>query len=191
VEASVRLIEADSELATLKEEHEHILTQLGEQKQAVQTLSAKLRAVTREHNDLCARHQAVLNSLTEEEREIIEEYQHLQTIQELTTEIETTQNHLGLLGEGNPHAIHAYQKREQDIETTEAKLAKLAEDLQTTHQKIEDIKSRWEPELEALVEKISEGFSHNFQQIGCAGQVGIYKDEDFENWSIQIQVRFR
>ena len=45
--------------------------------------------------------------------------------------------------------------------------------------------------FDALVGEISEAFAENFSKIQCAGEVGIYKDEDFEHWAIQIKVKFR
>ena len=30
----------------------------------------------------------------------------------------------------------------------------------------------WEPELDKLVKEISNAFAYNFEQIGCAGEVG-------------------
>ncbi|KAF2737611.1 P-loop containing nucleoside triphosphate hydrolase protein [Polyplosphaeria fusca] len=191
VEASVCLIEAESELTALRVEHTHILRQLDEKKEIVRELTASIKALTLQHNAKCNKHQEVLDALSDEEKNLIEEYQNIATIEELITEIEAVQNRLGMMADGNPNAVKAYERREQDIASTEAKLGKIAEDLEATQQQIQEIRSQWEPELDALVGKISDGFSHNFQQIGCAGQVSVYKDEDFENWSIQIQVRFR
>ena len=57
---------------------------------------------------------------------------------------------------------------------------------------IDRIRAKWEPELDQLVALISDAFFHNFAQIGCAGQVGVHKDdEDFGQWAIRIEVKFR
>jgi len=56
---------------------------------------------------------------------------------------------------------------------------------------ITEIKDQWEPELDALVAQISEAFGENFAKIQCAGEVGVHKDDDFEQWAIQIRVKFR
>ena len=51
---------------------------------------------------------------------------------------------------------------------------------------------QWEPQLDELIAKISEAFADNFSKIQCAGEVVVYKDEeDFDQWAIQIKVKFR
>jgi chromosome segregation ATPase len=96
------------------------------------------------------------------------------------------------MAEGNPGAIKAYEKREEEIVRTREKLEQCTAKLEDTKQKIVEIREQWEPELDTLIRKISDAFAHNFKQIGCAGEVEVYKDEeDFDNWSIQISVRFR
>ena len=64
--------------------------------------------------------------------------------------------------------------------------------LAEVQQKISEVREKWEPELDALVGKISDAFRENFEQIQCVGEVGVHKDEEeFEHWTIQIRVKFR
>eukprot|EP00775_Hariotina_reticulata_P010125 gene10125-10283_t len=49
----------------------------------------------------------------------------------------------------------------------------------------------WLPELERVVGLINESFSTNFAQIGCAGEVLLGQHEDYDQFSIQIKVKFR
>lgn len=103
---------------------------------------------------------------------------------------------------GSAGLIQEYEDREQRIGSLEAKLssfhAKLA-DIQTA---IDEVRAEWEPKLDALIQKISDAFSDSFQRIGCAGQVGLDKvvtegengepgGVEYDQWSIQIQVKFR
>ena len=57
--------------------------------------------------------------------------------------------------------------------------------------KIKEIRDVWEPKLDQLISEINDAFSYNFQQINCAGEVGVNKDVDFDKWAIEIKVRFR
>ena len=84
-----------------------------------------------------------------------------------------------------------FQDYTEQFKAAQEKLDNNTQQLEATRESIREIREQWEPELDAIVSKISDGFSHNFQKIKCAGQVGVYKDEDFEKWAIQIQVRFR
>ncbi|KAF3077840.1 Structural maintenance of chromosomes protein 5 [Orbilia oligospora] len=68
-------------------------------------------------------------------------------------------------------------------------------DLDKHQLKIKRVRNRWEPRIDQLVENISEAFSRSFEFIGCAGSVRIRKEGkdgcDFENWAIEILVKFR
>ncbi|KAF2689337.1 P-loop containing nucleoside triphosphate hydrolase protein [Lentithecium fluviatile CBS 122367] len=191
VEAEIRLIEANSEVDGYKADNRGIQTNLQQKEAEVKELQNRLKDKRAAHG---RQHKIALqltNNVTQEEKEMIKGYSELQTIEALDDEIAAIAARLDLMAEGNPNAIKAFEKREQEIEALQSKLDNVSGQLESTRASIAGIREQWEPELDALVAKISDGFSHNFQQIGCAGQVDVYKDEDFENWSIQIQVRFR
>lgn len=191
VEAELRLIEANSEVDGFMADNAHILRVLDEKKAAVRELEETIKDRTAAYKRDIKIAERIIKDLTEDERSIVREFSNLASVEELDNEITAVNARLDLMAEGNPHAIHAYERRQQQIEKAQESLSTVAEDLEEKREQIRQIRERWEPELDQLVAKISDGFSHNFQQIGCAGQVGVYKDEDFENWSIQIQVRFR
>jgi chromosome segregation ATPase len=109
----------------------------------------------------------------------------------LENEISATNSRLEMMADGNPQAIKAYENREREIQKVEESLANAAGKLENTRTRITDIREQWEPELDSIVSAISDGFAHNFNRIGCAGQVSVKKDEDFDKWSIQIEVSFR
>ncbi|ORY07918.1 structural maintenance of chromosomes protein-like protein 5 [Clohesyomyces aquaticus] len=192
LEAQVRSTEAVSEVESLEAENADINRELETKKAIYKQLEEEKKQQSHLYNRRARKTQEDINALSDEEREIVTEFSNLPSIEELDAQTDQVNNRLLMMADGNPQAIKQYQKREQEIQALEAKLDTIIENLETTKDKIKSIRERWEPELDQLVEKISEGFSHNFQKIGCAGQVSIYKDEDeFENWSIQIQVRFR
>jgi chromosome segregation ATPase len=88
--------------------------------------------------------------------------------------------------------VKTYENREVQIRNTQDSLESHAMALQEVHAKIAEIKGPFVEQLDELMNKISAAFAHNFEQIGCAGEVSVYKDEDdFNAWSIQISVRFR
>lgn len=191
MEAEIRLVEANSEVDALKAENTQMNQAIQAKRDAVKTLEERSATLVQQHNRLVRKAQQDINQLTEEERLIAEEFSELPTIEDLNNEIDAIQARLDLMADGNPDAVRAYENREREIEKSEDKITQIVEQLETTKEQVREICEQWEPQLDELVDKISDSFSHNFAQIGCAGQVGVYKDDDFENWSIQIQVRFR
>jgi chromosome segregation ATPase len=136
--------------------------------------------------------QASIDDLPAEDRDVIASYKDLATVAELEDEIQSVNARLDMMSAGNPQAVKTFETREQQIRKTQDSLEKHIANLAEAQDKIKEIRGPWEKELDELIVKISDAFAHNFAQIGCAGEVAVYKDEeDFNSWSIQISVRFR
>ncbi|KAJ4297573.1 Structural maintenance of chromosomes protein 5 [Kalmusia sp. IMI 367209] len=191
IEAEIRLLEATSEVAGYKDDNRQILDALEQRRATIEELKIAKETKSTEHRKTHEYVYRLLKSLAGQEKEIVREYKDLESIEELENEIAAVSSRLNLMAEANPHAVKAFEEREQKIHKVQQTLDEVEQKLAHARHEIERIRNEWEPELDALVAKISDGFAHNFQQIGCAGQVSVYKDEDFENWSIQIQVCFR
>lgn len=56
---------------------------------------------------------------------------------------------------------------------------------------IEQVEGMWLPELEALIRAVNERFSAAFARLGCAGEVHLARDDNYEKWGIDILVKFR
>jgi hypothetical protein len=113
-------------------------------------------------------------------------------LDEYEAEIDSTKARLEMVDGGNPQILHEFEKRAGDIEKAKYKLEKIENDLLELQQNINEVRQKWEPELDQLIGQISDAFSDNFAKINCAGQVEVYKeDDDFNKWAIQIQVKFR
>lgn len=192
IEAEIRFIEAKSELNALRNENSTMIQRQQTKEAEVQDIAARIKRLRDEYIKKTAATQQDIETLTEEERQIVLEYRQLPSFDDLEQEIQAVTARLEMMAEGNPGAIRAYEKREEDINRTREKLEQYTASLAETREKITEIREQWEPQLDVLIKKISDAFAHNFQQIGCAGEVGVHKDEeDFDNWSIQISVRFR
>lgn len=192
VEAEIRLIEAKSEFNALKIENSDILQKLQRKEAEIQQLDQRNRTLRSAYERMVRSTQEDIANLTEEERAIILEYRELPSLEALEQEVHAVNSRLEMMAEGNPGAIVAFEKREEEIARTREMLERHVASIAEAKAKITEIRQQWEPELDALIRKISDAFGHNFQQIGCAGEVTVYKDEDdFDNWSVQISVRFR
>lgn len=113
------------------------------------------------------------------------------TVESLQMDIAAEESKLELIHAGNPNAIKEYEKRQIDVDKLTTKIKESEASLMAIAEEISKIRSKWEPELDTLIAKISDAFSFNFEQIGCAGEVNVHKDDDFEQWAIQIKVKFR
>ncbi|KAF2135799.1 uncharacterized protein K452DRAFT_322848 [Aplosporella prunicola CBS 121167] len=183
--------EAQSEVEILEARNEDVTQTLETRKQEVNALKQEVKQIRGQARRLVEEVKRIQEERSEEEEELVQDIQETISEEDLESEIESFRGRLGLLHDGNPHVIAQYEKRARDIGKLEDKLRGMDAELEELQQEIDSIKAQWEPELDALVQKISDAFSFNFNKIGCAGQVGIYKAEDFDQWAIQIQVKFR
>jgi chromosome segregation ATPase len=192
VEGEIRLIESNSEYNALEMENRDILQKQQRKQAEIQTLSDRNNTLRDEFKRLSNATQKSLDSLQPEEKAMVLEYRQLSSLEALELEVSAVAARLEMMVEGNSGVIRAFEKRKDDIARTKEKLEEHIASLEDTKVKITEIREQWEPELDALISKISDAFAHNFEQIGCAGEVEVYKDEeDFDKWSIQISVRFR
>jgi hypothetical protein len=49
------------------------------------------------------------------------------------------------------------------------------------------LQANWLPELQRVVSLINSSFSTNFSEIGCAGEVALQQDQDYDKFSIQVK----
>ncbi|KAI1457317.1 hypothetical protein F4805DRAFT_181686 [Annulohypoxylon moriforme] len=113
------------------------------------------------------------------------------TPEDIEHEIGAESTKLELIHGVDPAILRQYEKRAQDILDLTQKKEEMNAKLESYNRRIESVKERWEPAVDEVIGKINDAFSYNFEQINCAGEVGIHKDEDFEQWAIEIKVKFR
>lgn len=190
-EAEIVKIEAESDLAQLKSRHEEERTALAEASAAVDArtrITAEFLEEGRRLMQACQ--QLTTGDMIKRDIELLEEIKEMLP-EDLDTNIEATQARLEMTTGGNAGIIAEYEERGRKIERDRGKLDDIESTLEQLQTSITEIKDQWEPELDALVAQISEAFGENFAKIQCAGEVGVHKDEDFEQWAIQIRVKFR
>eukprot|EP00887_Chlorella_sp_A99_P002308 scaffold10.g2308.t1 len=93
----------------------------------------------------------------------------------------------------NPGALEAYERRLQEIRRLDDEAEELKTQLEERRARIDEVKGQWLPELRRTVAQINATFSTNFVRVGCAGEVALreVEGEDFANYAIEIQVKFR
>lgn len=188
-------IEATSDVETLIERNSSVKTLLETKRREARELTKTVDDVRTEARRLMKICTHLINVEGAEEpafgtflRELPTDVRGAQMEEELSSE----KARLELMHEGNGGVIKEYEQRQKRVEALKAKEEDCNHALGELGEKITEIRSRWEPELDSLVARISRSFSYNMQQINCAGEVGIFKDEqDFDDWAIQIRVKFR
>lgn len=190
-EAEIMFIEALSDLAHLIERNSSVNDMLEAKRAELQTIIRESEAVSTEARrllDVCTK---LMETNDRSLNAFFSRMPEGQTIEELELEIESERNKLELLHEGNGGVIREFEERQKKIDALKANLEEIRHGLAELDEKIQGIRGQWEPKLDGLVKKISDSFSFNMQQINCAGEVGVFKDEDFDQWAIQIRVKFR
>ena len=192
-EAEVMLIEASSDLTTLQERNRETQDLLQTQQRQVDEAIRDTSKAFEEAEGLMRKVTGLLNSneSSDELKTFLRGMSETQTTEELENEIESEKTRLELMHEGNDGVIREFENRQKKISSLTTKLEELKDASTELDAAIKDIRDQWEPQLDDLVRQISDSFSNNMEGISCAGEVGVYKDEDFDQWAIQIRVKFR
>ena len=184
-------IETKSDLDAVVNRNKEVKDLLEARRDEVKTLESQWSDLKQSAKRLLKELEVMVKERTEEEQEIQGQIGQDISTEDLEAEIESAMARLELLHEGNTDIIREFEQRQRQIDTLQERLSSLEDGLVAAQSKIDEVRNKWEPELDELIGQISDAFSHNFSKIGCAGQVGIYKDSDFGQWAIQIQVKFR
>ena len=185
------LIEATSDFEILGERNSAVKELLEEQRRQVDALVKETDALHKTAREFAAECSEIMKGIDEQLRAFFVALPPDQTKEQLEDEIGSEKARLELMHEGNGGVIREYEQRKKKIDALSARLEEIKNALSEFDDKIKELRDQWEPELDSLVEKISNSFSLNMEQISCAGEVGIHKDEDFDQWAIQIRVKFR
>lgn len=191
LEAEIRLIEAQSDVENLEERNSGIVQRQEQERQQVKEIERESKIVT----ETARKALAVCQAITAEEDEATN--QKLQgipedlTIEALELDIASEESKLDFIQANNPNAIAQFERFQTTVDRLTAKVEEADKRLKKIQEKITRVRGKWEPELDKLISEISDAFAYNFEQIGCAGEVGVEKTDDFEDWKIMIKVKFR
>lgn len=197
ITVSLQYIEAQSD-------HEELEVRNAEVKGRLQEKEAEFEAADRRVKDIARNYTNAVRALSEAMAadEAMKDYynnmpeeERQRTPDELQGEIDSKQARLALLHEGDPTLIATFEDRARKISQLAQRVANDESGLEQLEAQIVEIREQWEPELDALIGKISDAFSESFLKIESAGEVVINKageeGRDFENWAVHIRCRFR
>jgi chromosome segregation ATPase len=113
------------------------------------------------------------------------------TPREVELEVAAEEAKLELIHAANPNVIREFERRAEEIMRLQRKMEGANGKLDELNSQLAQIMGKWEPKLEELVSQINDAFAYNFEQISCAGEVRVHKEEDFSQWALDIMVKFR
>jgi chromosome segregation ATPase len=189
-EAKIRLLEARSDVQGLKDHNSSVMERLDQEKNIVQEAIEEANR-TKEAGKKLSEDVRDLLADNDDKRDLYTSLAEGKLPTELDREIDAEQANLELIHAANPNVIREFEKRAQEIARLQRKMASVNEKLAGLEAQLQEIKARWEPQLDALVSRINDAFAYNFEQISCAGEVRVHKADDFEQWAMDIMVRFR
>lgn len=191
-EAEIMLIEASSDVGILVQRNSSVKELLQNKQREVDEINREKLAAAADAQRLLQDCRNLMTTADEITTAFFQTLPEGQSSEELEIEIESERARLELMHEGNGGVIREFEQRQKQIDSLKAKLEEINHSLGEFDEKIKELRDKWEPELDQLVGKISDSFSFNMQQISCAGEVAVFKDEDdFDQWAIQIRVKFR
>ena len=88
-------------------------------------------------------------------------------------------------------SIKILEKVETELAQLKETLPGEAKELETIGSKIKETRSTLEPKLDDITAKISSKFSELFTRVGSAGAIKLNKPDMFNDWEIEIRVKFR
>ncbi|KAM7208898.1 SMC5-like protein [Naviculisporaceae sp. PSN 640] len=189
LEASLILIEASSDVEALKTKNAEIVQRLDQEKKNVDELERKRVA---SHEFATAARAEIQGFLDGGDLPVeLSDMAKSRTSEDVEQELSAEKAKLDVIQASNPMALEEFERWAAKIERERANHANQEKRLEELNRKIETIRGQWEPRLDELVGQINDAFSYNFEQISCAGEVGVHKDEDFDKWAIEIKVKFR
>ncbi|KAI1504987.1 P-loop containing nucleoside triphosphate hydrolase protein [Biscogniauxia marginata] len=191
LEVQIRLIEAESDVKGLEERNSDIKQRLDHEKAHITNAKAESDRLKAEATAAKRKVEMAVASDKEKRLPYLTELAGEKTVQDLDDEIGAEQSKLEYVHAVDPGVLRQFEKRAQEIQNLTHHKEELTNKLENLGRKIQDLMQKWEPGIDELISKINDAFSYNFEQISCAGEVGIHKDEDFEQWSIEIKVKFR
>ncbi|CAI4211143.1 unnamed protein product [Parascedosporium putredinis] len=182
VDASVCLIEARSDVAGLQERSRAIIEQCEAERQKLEAA----QAVERESKAEARRLKDVILQLQQQFGEEFTQLTVGKTSSDIEDEIAAEEERLGMISDVPQNTLQKYDQIVAALANVEKQLEAGRRKIDVLGSEIGDLRHRWEPHVDELVDKVTEAFGYNFQQIGCAGEVRLHKDEDFEKWALHV-----
>ncbi|EQK98552.1 structural maintenance of chromosomes 5 smc5 [Ophiocordyceps sinensis CO18] len=190
LEARIQHIEARSDIEGLKNRNASLTARLEQERQNLQKASDEAGRAKEDGRRLSEQVRDLL-AQNADKRDLWTQLSDGKTPEELDMDMTAEEAKLELIHAANPNVIREFERRAQEIGRLRSKMEGFNEKLEGLDRQRAEIMGKWEPKLDELVSKINDAFAYNFEQISCAGEVRVHKDDDFDLWALDIMVKFR
>lgn len=190
LEARIQQIEARSDIQGLKDRNAGLTERLEQERRNVQVAAEEASRAKEQGQRLTVEVRDLL-AQNEDKRDLWTQLSDGKTPQELDMDMTAEEAKLELIHAANPNVIREFERRAQEISRLKSKMEGFNEKLEGLDRQLAEIMGKWEPKLDELVSKINDAFAYNFEQISCAGEVRVHKDDDFDLWALDVMVKFR
>ncbi|XP_046478425.1 structural maintenance of chromosomes protein 5 isoform X1 [Neodiprion pinetum] len=117
-------------------------------------------------------------------------------IEDINDELKVSQAKVFCLGNNadGDNVLQEFEKVKVDVEELKQYIEAKTAEVHNINQEMENIRKKWIPPLQQLVEDIDKNFSSYLASLNCAGEVSITHGEnimDFEEYGLKIRVKFR
>lgn len=190
-DAHLRLIEAASDVRGLKERNSDLTQELDDKRQEIINYTNDSQL---ERENAQRAHQKVALIVSQGGEDDATRYSAMvenKTLDEIDGEINAEKAKLELIHAVNPSVLQQFEERAKKIADLTKEAEKWGRKLDRLDAQSKELMLKFEPRLDKIVSKVNEAFGKNFERINCAGEVSLHKDEDFEQWAIEIRVKFR
>jgi chromosome segregation ATPase len=182
-------IEAKSDITGLVALNADIMQRLEIEKQNVRETTEETQKLREEGRVLTEQVRQAIQS--DEQRDLYASLAKDKSPEDVRIEMEAEAAKLELIHAVNPNVMREFEKRAQEIARIKRKMESSSGKLAELMQQLESVMGKFEPKLEELVSQINDAFAYNFEQISCAGEIRIHKEEDFDLWALDVMVKFR
>ncbi|KAI3545384.1 RecF/RecN/SMC N terminal domain-containing protein [Colletotrichum filicis] len=190
LEAQIREIEAKSDVQGLKARNNELVQMLEDEKRNIAALTQDSQR-TRQRAEEAQGKVIEIFAQDETRKDLLESLAKDKSVEDVENEIAAEQHTIEQIHVANPGALREFETRAREIEKLRSKMEATTAKLDHLNRQITKIREKWEPQLDELISKINDAFSYNFEQINCAGEIRVHKDEDFDQWALDIMVKFR
>ncbi|KAI8053779.1 P-loop containing nucleoside triphosphate hydrolase protein [Syncephalis plumigaleata] len=158
---------------------------------AFQIADSEYNVLKRKIKELLDVVKGMANSMDDESKERTKEICASLSVEQIEDLLVSERAKADLTHTANPSIIRDYEERRNKINEQSELLRQKETRLEELRATIENRLQSWRPEIYALVKEINESFSGAFAAINCTGEVRLREHEDYDQWGIDIMVKFR
>ncbi|KAH6646971.1 P-loop containing nucleoside triphosphate hydrolase protein [Truncatella angustata] len=191
-EVNIRLIEASSDVRGLRERNSDIVRELDEKKQEIEASADEAALAKADAKQAQTRVHVIVAQGQDGDLDRYEVMVANKSLEQIDQEISAEEAKLELIHAVDPSVLRQFDERAKKIEQLQKQNEELNGKLERLEEQIKELMSKFEPRLDTIIAAVNEAFGRNFERISCAGEVGLFKHpDDFEQWAIEIKVKFR